>query len=128
MSCRLRDKQTIDLGAKPFRPEHTGKMSSYLSPVDDLLRHPDDKPSIGLILCKTRNKIVAEYALRDLAKPVGVARYVTRLVEKLPTTLQGVLPAPRDIEAELGQAKGKRTGKQGRENLATPYSTRDRNK
>jgi predicted nuclease of restriction endonuclease-like (RecB) superfamily len=125
---RLRCFVVIDLKARPFKPEYVGKMNFYLSAVDDLLRHPDDQPSIGLILCKTRNKIVAEYALRDLAKPVGVARYVTRLVEKLPTNLKGALPAPRDIEAEFGQAKGKRTGKQGRENLATPYSTRDRNK
>jgi predicted nuclease of restriction endonuclease-like (RecB) superfamily len=77
----------------------------------DLLRHPDNKPSIGLILCKTRNKIVAEYALRDVAKPVGVARYVTRLVEKLPANLQDVLPAPRDIETELGKARKKGIGR-----------------
>ncbi len=102
---RLRCFVVIDLKAKPFKPEYAGKMNFYLSAVDDLLRHPDDKPSIGLILCKTRNKIVAEYALRDVAKPVGVARYVTRLVEKLPANLQDALPAPRDIETELGKAK-----------------------
>jgi len=104
---RLRCFVVIDLKARPFKPEYAGKMNFYLSAVDDLLRHPDDKPSIGLILCKTRNKIVAEYALRDLAKPVGVAHYVTRLVEKLPARLKGVLPAPRDIEAELRRSKGK---------------------
>jgi hypothetical protein len=99
----------IDLKAKPFKPEYAGKMNFYLSAVDDLLRHPDDKRSIGLILCKTRNQIVAEYALRDLAKPVGVARYVTRLVEKLPAGLKGALPAPSDIKAEL--RKSPSTGK-----------------
>ena len=104
---RLRCFVVIDLKARPFKPEHAGKMNFYLSAVDDLLRHPDDKPSIGLILCKTRNKIVAEYALRDMAKPVGVARYVTRLVEKLPARLKGALPAPRDIEAELGKSKNR---------------------
>jgi predicted nuclease of restriction endonuclease-like (RecB) superfamily len=68
---RLRRFIVIDLKAKPFKPEYAGKMNFYLSAVDDLLRHPDDQTSIGLILCKTRNQIVAEYALRDLAKPVG---------------------------------------------------------
>jgi predicted nuclease of restriction endonuclease-like (RecB) superfamily len=100
---RLRCFVVIDLKTRPFKPEDAGKMNFYLSTVDDRLRHPDDKPSIGLILCKTRNKIVAEYALRDLAKPIGVARYVTRLVEKLPASLKGALPAPHDIEAELGK-------------------------
>jgi predicted nuclease of restriction endonuclease-like (RecB) superfamily len=107
---RLRCFIVIDLKAQPFKPEYAGKMNFYLSAVDDLLRHPEDKPSIGLILCKTRNKIVAEYALRDVAKPVGIARYVTRLVEKLPARLKDALPAPRDIEAELGKAKNRRTG------------------
>ena len=108
---RLRCFVVIDLKAKPFKPEYAGKMNFYLSAVDDLLRHPDDKPSIGLILCKTRNHIVAEYALRDLAKPVGVARYITRLVENLPAGLKGALPTPHEIEAELGKAQDKRTGK-----------------
>jgi len=107
---RLRCFIVIDLKAKPFKPEYVGKMNFYLSAVDDLLRHPDDKPSIGLILCKTRNKIVAEYALRDVAKPVGVARYVTRLVEKLPANLRDALPAPCDIETELGKAKKRGIG------------------
>jgi len=96
---------------RQFLLEYAGKMNFYLSAVDDLLRHPDDKPSIGLILCKTRNHIVAEYALRDLAKPVGVARYITRLVENLPASLKGALPTPHEIEAELGKAQDKRTGK-----------------
>jgi hypothetical protein len=98
---RLRCFIVIDLKARPFKPEYAGKMNFYLSAVDDLLRHPDDKPSIGLILCRTRNKVIAEYALRDVAKPVGVARYVTRLVESLPARLKGSLPAPREIEAGI---------------------------
>jgi hypothetical protein len=73
----------------------------YLSAVDDLLRHPDDKPSIGIILCKTRSRVIAEYALRDLAKPVGVARYKTRLVESLPESLKGQLPTVQQIQKEL---------------------------
>ncbi len=108
---RLRCFVVIDLKAKPFKPEYAGKMNFYLSAVDDLLRHSDDKPSIDLILCQKRNRIVAEYALRDLAKPVGVTRYTTRLVETLPANLKGALPVPRNIEAELSKAKGRRTGR-----------------
>jgi hypothetical protein len=107
---RLRCFVVIDLKVQPFKPEFAGKMSFYLSAVDDLLRHPDDKPSIGLILCKTRSKIIAEYALRDLAKPVGVARYVTRLTESLPKRLRGSLPTVEQIKTELKDAKGKGVG------------------
>jgi hypothetical protein len=74
-------------------------MSFYLSAVDDLLRHPDDKPSIGLILCKDRNTVVGEYALRDSRKPVGVAAY--RLTASLPKHLKGRLPSIEQLEAEL---------------------------
>ncbi|MCE5276916.1 MAG: DUF1016 domain-containing protein [Planctomycetaceae bacterium] len=74
--------------------------------MDDLLRHPDDKSSIGLILCKTRSRVVAEYALRDVAKPVGVARYLTKLVESLPKTLRGSLPTVKQIEAGLKDLNG----------------------
>jgi hypothetical protein len=98
---KLRSYIVIDLKATPFRPEYVGKMNFYLSAVDDQLRHADDKLSIGLILCKTRSKVVAEYALRNLATPVGVARYTTKLVESLPAEFQGSLPSPKEIEAEL---------------------------
>ena len=91
----------IELKTTPFKPEYAGKMNFYLSAVDDLLRHPDDKPSIGIILCKSKNKLVAEYALRDLSKPVGISSYVTKLVESLPPALRGSLPSPKDLEAEL---------------------------
>ncbi len=91
----------IDLKMTPFKPEYAGKMNFYLSAVDDLLRHPDDKPSLGIILCKVKNKVVAEYALRDLAKPVGISSYVTRLVESLPKEFRGSLPSPKQLEEEL---------------------------
>jgi predicted nuclease of restriction endonuclease-like (RecB) superfamily len=91
----------IDLKTVPFKPEHAGKMNFYLSAVDDLLRHPDDEPSIGIIPCKAKNQVVAEYALRDLAKPVGVSSYITKLVESLPPALRGSLPSPKELEAEL---------------------------
>ena len=88
-----------------FQPEFVGKINFYLSVVDDLLRHPDDKPSIGLILCKAGNQVVAEYALRDIAKPVGVSNYVTKLTETLPSHLQSSLPTVADLEAELRAVK-----------------------
>src|SRR5208283_3548975 len=93
----------------PFKPEYAGKMNFYLSAVDDLLRHPDDKPSIGIILCKTKNQVVAEYALRDLAKPVGKSSYVTQLVESLPKEFRGNLPSPKQLEEEL-QKSGDKEG------------------
>jgi predicted nuclease of restriction endonuclease-like (RecB) superfamily len=119
---RLRCYVVIDLKARPFKPEHAGRMNFYLSAVDDLLRHPDDKPSIGIILCKTRSRVIAEYALRDLAKPVGVARYKTRLVESLPDDLKGKLPTVQQIQKELAgpekpkarKSPGKRRRRGGR--------------
>jgi len=98
---KLRCYIVIDLKTTAFKPEYAGKMNFYLSAVDDLLRHSDDKPSIGIILCKSKNQVVAEYALRDLAKPVGVSSYITKLVESLPPALRGSLPSPKALEAEL---------------------------
>ncbi len=98
---KLRCYVVVELKMTPFKPEYAGKMNFYLSAVDDLLRHADDKPSIGIILCKAKNQVVAEYALRDLAKPVGVSTYITKLVESLPAALRGSLPGPRELEAEL---------------------------
>ncbi|HTV56260.1 MAG TPA: PDDEXK nuclease domain-containing protein, partial [Terriglobia bacterium] len=96
---KLRAYVIIDLKMEPFKPEFSGKMNFYLSADDDLLRHPSDQPSIGMILCKSKNKIVAEYALRDLHKPMGVSEY--RLTESLPKQLKGSLPSVQQLEAEL---------------------------
>lgn len=98
---KLRCFVVIDLKMEAFKPEYAGKMNFYLSAVDDKVRHPDDKPSIGIILCRTRSKVIAEYALRDVAKPVGVARYVTRLVQSLPQRLQKTLPSVGALKKEL---------------------------
>ena len=103
---KLRCFVIIDLTMKKFNPEDAGQMNFYLSAVDDLMRHPDDKPSIGLILCKTRNRVIAEYALREVAKPIGIAEWQTRLVQSLPEDLKGKLPTIEEIEAELGQNGG----------------------
>ena len=102
---KLRCYVVLELKAGPFKPEYAGKMNFYLSAVDDLLRHPDDKPSIGIILCKTKNQVIAEYALRDLAKPVGISSYITKLVESLPKELRGSLPSPKQFEAELEKSE-----------------------
>ena len=99
---RLRCYVVIDLKMKAFEPEFAGKMNFYLSAVDDQLRHADDKPSIGLLLCKERDHLTVEYALRDLKKPIGVAQWQTKLVESLPKNLKGNLPTVEAIEAELG--------------------------
>jgi YhcG PDDEXK nuclease domain len=106
---KLRCYVVVDLKVRSFQPEFAGKMNFYLSAVDDLLRHPDDKPSLGLILCKSGNQTIAEYALRDIAKPVGVSSYVTRLVESLPANLQGSLPTVAELEAELQSAPAAET-------------------
>ena len=98
---KIRCYIVIDLKTTPFKPEFVGKMNFYLAAVDEQLRHADDRLSIGLILCKTRSKVIAEYALRNLATPVGVARYTTKLVESLPAEFKDSLPSPKAIEAEL---------------------------
>jgi hypothetical protein len=98
---------TEDLKTKAFEPEFAGKMNFYLSAVDDQLRHTDDRPSIGLLLCKERDHLTVEYALRDLKKPIGVAQWQTKLVESLPRNLKGSLPTVADIEAELDNARRK---------------------
>jgi predicted nuclease of restriction endonuclease-like (RecB) superfamily len=99
---KLRCFVVIDLKMKKFTPEDAGKMNFYLSAVDSLMKHPDDAPSMGLLLCKNRDRIKAEYALRDIAKPIGVAEWQTRLVQSLPESLQGSLPSIEQLEAELG--------------------------
>lgn len=97
---RLRCFVVVDLKVGAFEPEHAGKMSFYLSAVDDALRHDHDQPSIGLILCKERNRVVVEYALRGTRKPIGVAGY--RLTGRLPARLRENLPAADELERALG--------------------------
>jgi predicted nuclease of restriction endonuclease-like (RecB) superfamily len=96
---KLRCFVVIDLKMGPFKPEYAGKMNFYLSAVDDMFRHPDDKPSIGLVLCRTKNRIIAEYSLRNITTPLGVSEF--RHIEKLPDQLKGTLPTIEEIEAEL---------------------------
>ena len=102
---RLRCFVVVDLKMEAFQPEFAGKMNFYLSAVDDQLRHRDDQPSLGLLLCQEKNRLTVEYALRDLKKPIGVAEWRTRLVDSLPKKLQGRLPSVAEIERELGGRK-----------------------
>ncbi|HWK62108.1 MAG TPA: PDDEXK nuclease domain-containing protein [Eoetvoesiella sp.] len=99
---KLRCYVVVELKAGEFQPEYAGKLNFYLSAVDSQLRHPSDNPSLGLLLCKNRDKVVAEYALRDMNKPIGVAEY--QLVQALPKELQTDLPRIEDIESELREA------------------------
>ena len=91
---------TEDLKGGEFKPEYAGKMNFYLAAVDDMLKHPSDQPSIGLILCKSKTEVVVEYALRGTTTPMGIAEF-THLV-KLPEQFKGQLPTIEEIEAELG--------------------------
>lgn len=91
----------IDLKSGKFKPEYAGKMNFYLSAVDDMLKQPGDNPSIGLILCRSKVGVLAEYALRDISKPIGLAEY--RLMENLPKKLQTSLPTIEELEAELAR-------------------------
>ena len=78
-------------------------LNFYLSAVDDLLKTPEDKPTIGLLLCNSKKNFTVEYALRDINKPIGVASYATQLVESLPHDLKGSLPTVEELEAELAK-------------------------
>ena len=98
---KLRCFIVVELKATDFKPEFVGKMNFYLSAVDDKMRHPDDKSTIGLLLCKGKNKVVAEYALRDINKPIGISQYEARIIESLPDELKGSLPSIEQIEQEL---------------------------
>lgn len=99
---RLRCFVVVELKVGPFEPEYAGKMNFYLAAVDDQLRREGDQPSIGLILCKERNRVVVEYALRGTNQPIGVAAY--RLTETLPQTLRGSLPSREELERELRES------------------------
>lgn len=98
---KLRCFVVIELKDKDFKPEYVGKMNFYLSAVDDLIKHQSDQPSIGLILCKSKNNVLVEYALRDTTKPIGLAEY--KLTEALPEDIKTALPSIEELEAELSK-------------------------
>ncbi len=102
---RLHCYVVVELKVVDFEPEFAGKLNFYLKAVDEQLRSEQDAPSIGLLLCKSKDRLVAEYALSDIHKPLGVASY--ELSHKLPEALQGKLPSIEALEAELaGELEG----------------------
>jgi predicted nuclease of restriction endonuclease-like (RecB) superfamily len=102
---KLRCFVVLDLKMEAFKPEFAGKMNFYLTAVDEQMRHANDQPTIGLLLCKEKNRLTVEYALRDMKKPIGVAEWKTRLVESLPKQLRGALPSVEDLEKGLADDK-----------------------
>jgi hypothetical protein len=92
---RLRCLVAIELKIGKFKPEFVGKMQFYLTALDRQVRQEDENPSIGIILCKEKNRTVVEYALQDASKPIGVATY--EITRTLPQSLKGQLPSPEDI-------------------------------
>lgn len=98
---KLRCFVVIELKKGAFKPEYAGKMNFYCSVVDDRLKHPNDQPTIGLILCQENDRILAEYSLRDIQKPIGVSEY--ELTRALPDNLRSSLPSVEEIEAELSK-------------------------
>jgi predicted nuclease of restriction endonuclease-like (RecB) superfamily len=97
----------IELKEGQFKPEHAGKMNFYLSAVDDLLRTPEDKPTIGLLLCRSKRHLEVEYALRGIDKPMGVGEWQSGLAKCLPKGLASSLPTVEEIEAELRVRKSR---------------------
>ncbi len=100
---KLRSYVAIELKAVSFEPEFAGKLNFYLSAIDDNLRREGDNPTIGLLLCKDKERFVAEYALRDINKPIAVADYL--LTKAIPENLKGALPTVEELEEEFEQGK-----------------------
>ena len=96
---KLRCFVVIELKTVKFVPETAGKISFYLSAIDDLMRHPSDNPTIGLIICKDKNTLIAEYALRGINQPIGISEY--QLTKIFPEHFKGSLPSIEEIEEEL---------------------------
>jgi predicted nuclease of restriction endonuclease-like (RecB) superfamily len=96
---QLRCYVLIDLKTGKFKPDYAGQMNFYLSAIDDLLKHPNDQASIGLILCRDKNEIVVEYSLKGQVKPMGVSEY--QLTQALPENLRGKLPTAKELEQGL---------------------------
>ena len=98
---KLRCYVVVELKAGEFDPGYISKLNMYLNVVDDLLRHPDDKKTIGLLLVKSKNKMMVEYSLAGYTNPIGVANWERQITQSLPIELNGILPSIEEIEAEL---------------------------
>jgi predicted nuclease of restriction endonuclease-like (RecB) superfamily len=97
---RLHCYVVIELKTVKFKPEFAGKLNFYISAVDGILKTEQDSPTIGILICKSKNDTVVEYALRDINKPIGVSEYM--ITQSLPDDLKSSLPSIEEIEAELG--------------------------
>jgi predicted nuclease of restriction endonuclease-like (RecB) superfamily len=97
---KLRCYVVIELKTGKFKPEYAGKLNFYLSAVDDILKTAHDNPSIGILLCKNKKGMIAEYALKDIEKPIGISEY--KLLDKLPQKYKKLLPSAADIEKHIG--------------------------
>ena len=100
-NVNLRCFVVIELKTGDFRPEYAGKLNFYLTAVDEQLKKPGDAPSVGLLLCKGKNDLIAEYSLRDIRKPIGVSEYV--VTRQLPEALRAQLPSVEDLQARIGR-------------------------
>ena len=100
-NVKLRAYVVVELKAVKFTPSFVGQLNFYLSAVDSQMKHPNDNPSIGILLCKSQKGISVEYALRDVNKPIGVAEY--RLTESLPEHMKTALPSIEELEFELSK-------------------------
>ena len=98
-NLNLRCYVVIELKTGEFKPEYAGQLNFYLSAVDGIIKHPEDNPSIGLLLCKSKNDLVAEYALKDMSKPIGVSEY--KITSSLPEALSEQLPSVEDIQKRI---------------------------
>ena len=98
-NTKLRCYVVVELKTTKFKPEYAGKLNFYLSAIDDSLKHETDNPTIGILLCKGRDKLTVEYALRDINKPIGVSEY--QLSDFVPEELLGTLPSADDIEKRI---------------------------
>lgn len=98
---KLKCYVVVELKARKFDPRDVGQLNFYLTAVDNLLKEPSDNPTIGLLLCKTKKNIIAEWALKDIKKPIGIAGYETKFTEILPKSLTSSLPTIEELEKEL---------------------------
>lgn len=98
-NTKLRCYVVIELKNAPLQPEYAGKLGFYVVAVDGELAGEADNPTIGLLLCKTKNDVVAEYSLQSISEPIGVSEY--RLGDALPEEYEGILPSPEDLQARL---------------------------
>lgn len=103
---KLRCYVVIDLKTVEFQPEFSGKMNFYVAAVDTILRHPDDQPTIGIILCKSKSKMIAELSLQGMTQPIGISTHRIGTDAPIPEQLKNILSTVEQLEIELENAAG----------------------